>query len=170
MPVIRVAVDIKAPPATCFDLARNVDAHVESASATGERAVAGVTHGLLNLGDAVTWRAKHFGVTQELTSRIVAFNRPHHFRDEMTRGAFRRLVHDHFFEKAGDGTRMIDVFDFTAPLGFFGTVAERLFLTAYMRRFLEERAGILKRMAESNGRHPGISQREDLNNGESIER
>lgn len=150
MPVIRIAIDIDAAPATCFDLARSVDAHVESASATGERAVSGVTHGLLNLGDEVTWRARHFGVTQELTSRIVAFNRPYHFRDEMIRGVFRRLVHDHFFEAADRGTHMVDVFDFTAPMGFLGTVAERLFLTAYMGRFLERRARILKELAESD--------------------
>ena len=104
MSIIRVEIDINAPAAVCFDMARSVDAHVESARATGERAVGGVTSGMLNLGDEVTWRARHFGVTQDLTSRIVAFDRPHHFRDEMVRGAFRRIVHDHYFEPAAGGT------------------------------------------------------------------
>ena len=149
MAIIRVEIDISAPPPVCFDLARSVDAHVESARTTGERAVGGVTSGLLNLGDEVTWRAKHFGVTQELTSRIVAFDRPHHFRDEMVRGAFRRLVHDHQFQPVPSGTRMIDVFDFTAPMGFLGSIAERLVLTSYLRRFLVDRAHALKQLAES---------------------
>jgi hypothetical protein len=52
MPTIRVATDIVAPPPRCFDLARSVDAHVESATGTGERAIAGVMKGLLGLGDA----------------------------------------------------------------------------------------------------------------------
>ena len=114
MAIIRIAIEIAAAPAVCFDLARSVDAHVASTSATGERAVGGVTTGLLNLGDEVRWRARHFGVTQELTSRITALDRPNHFRDEMVRNTFRRLVHDHHFEACREGTRMVDVFDFSA--------------------------------------------------------
>ena len=149
MATVRIVTDIEAAPAVCFDLARSVDAHIESTSATSERAVAGVTSGLLGLGDEVTWRARHFGLMQELTSRITKFDRPRHFRDEMVRGAFRRLEHDHYFGEFPSGTRMIDVFDFTVRFGFVGAIAERLFLTAYMTRFLENRAQVLKRMAES---------------------
>ena len=86
MAVIRVEIDVAAPPDLCFDLARSVDAHVASARATGEQAVAGVTSGLLSLNDQVTWQGRHFGLTQELTSRISAFDRPRYFRDEMVRG------------------------------------------------------------------------------------
>jgi len=68
----------------------------------------------------------------------------------MVRGAFRRLVHDHQFQPVPQGTRMIDVFDFTAPMGPLGVVAERLFLTSYLRRFLEHRAQALKQLAESD--------------------
>jgi ligand-binding SRPBCC domain-containing protein len=149
MSIIRVEIDINAPATVCFDMARSVDAHIESARTTGECAVSGVTSGMLNLGDEVTWRAKHFGLTQDLTSRIVAFDRPHHFRDEMVRGAFRRLVHDHYFESVAGRTRMRDVFDFTAPLGPLGTLVDRVILTAYLRRFLENRAQSLKQLAES---------------------
>lgn len=149
MSTIRTEIEIFAAAEICFDLARSVDAHLASTSATGETAVAGITRGLLNLGDSVTWRARHFGVTQELASKITAFDRPRHFRDEMTRGAFKRLSHDHYFEASARGTRMVDVFDFTAPLGVFGLVADRLFLARYLRAFLEERARVLKTLAES---------------------
>ena len=114
-----------------------------------ERAVAGVTSGLLDLGDDVTWRARHFGVTQELASCVTAFNRPVHFRDEMVRGAFRRLIHDHYFDDIPGGTRMTDVLDFSAPWGLLGIVAERVVLSRHLRRFLERRGQILKRLAES---------------------
>jgi ligand-binding SRPBCC domain-containing protein len=149
MAIIRTAIEIHAPAEICFDLARSVDAHVESTRRSGERAVAGRTSGLLEMGESVTWRARHFGVTQELTSRITAFDRPRHFRDEMVRGAFRRIVHDHYFESGAAATRMIDVFDFAAPLGLFGRLAEVLVLTRYMRRLLEERNHVLKRLAEA---------------------
>jgi ligand-binding SRPBCC domain-containing protein len=135
----------------CFDLARSVNAHIESAGPTSERAVAGVTSGLLELGDEVTWRARHLGVTQELTSRITAFDRPRHFRDEMVRGVFRHLTHDHHFDALSTGTRMVDAFDFAAPLGLTGVLAERLLLTGYLTRFLQRRAAVLKRLDESDG-------------------
>ncbi len=117
MAVIRLDLEIVASPAMCFDLARSVDAHIASAGASGERAVAGITKGLLGLGDEVTWRGRHFGIVQELTHRITAFDRPRHFRDEMVRGPFRRLVHDHYFDPVPAGTRMRDVFEFLAPFG-----------------------------------------------------
>jgi ligand-binding SRPBCC domain-containing protein len=149
MAVIRLDMDISATPAICFDLARSVDAHIASAGASGERAVAGVTTGLLGPGDEVTWRGRHFGIVQELTSRITVFDRPRHFRDEMVRGPFRRLVHDHYFDAVPAGTRMRDVFEFLAPLGPAGRLAEWMVLTRYLRRFLAERARVLKWLAES---------------------
>ena len=90
MAKIEISLHVAAPAARCFDLARSVDAHVRSTAATGERAVGGKTSGLLALGDEVTWRARLFGVWQELTSEITAFERPVHFRDSMVRGAFAR--------------------------------------------------------------------------------
>jgi ligand-binding SRPBCC domain-containing protein len=147
--IIRTVIDISAPADVCFDLARSVDAHVASTRQSVERAVAGRTSGLLEPGETVTWPARHFGVTQELTSRITAFDRPRHFRDEMVKGAFSRIVHDHYFEPAGASTRMTDVFEFAAPLGWLGTLAERIVLTRYMRQLLEHRNQVLKNMAES---------------------
>jgi ligand-binding SRPBCC domain-containing protein len=150
MAVIEIELEIDAPPEICFDLARSVDAHVASAAASEERAVAGVTSGLLNLGDEVTWRARHFGVKMELTSRITRFDRPRYFRDEMVRGAFTRLSHDHLFDAISAGTRMRDVFEFVAPWGAIGRVAAHVVLARHFRRFLEDRAQVLKRLAESN--------------------
>ena len=130
-------------------MARSVELHLLSTAATAERAVAGVTSGLIGLDDAVTWEARHFGVRQRLTSRITAFDRPRHFRDSQVRGAFRRFDHDHFFVPEGVGTWMSEVFDYDAPFGLIGRVAERLLLTRYMRRFLLGRMRVVKEIAES---------------------
>ncbi len=81
MAILRVETMVNAPAGRCFDLSRSVDLHVQSAGATGETAIAGTTSGLLDLGDQVTWRGKHFGVWQTLTSKITVFDRPRHFRD-----------------------------------------------------------------------------------------
>jgi ligand-binding SRPBCC domain-containing protein len=146
---IELVTHIEAPRELCFDLARSIELHEHSTWSTGERAVAGRTSGLLELGDQITWRARHFGVWQNLTGRISAYDRPSHFEDVMLKGAFARLRHDHFFDTATSGTIMRDVMEFSAPLGPLGWLAERLFLAAYMRRFLESRNRVLKAVAES---------------------
>ena len=124
--------------------------HVRSADSTRELAVAGVTSGLLALGDQVTWRARHFGVWQTLTSQITAYDRPRHFRDSQVHGAFRRFDHDHLFQFDGGTTTIIDVFDYSAPLGVLGQVAERFVLNGYMTRFLVGRLATIKAVAESD--------------------
>jgi ligand-binding SRPBCC domain-containing protein len=115
MPVIDILTSITARPEICFDLARDIDLHVKSTPGTNERAVAGVTSGLIGLDQEVTWEGTHFGIRQRLTSRITAFDRPHHFRDSLVRGAFSRFDHDHFFLPKGGGTIMRDVFNYESP-------------------------------------------------------
>lgn len=151
MPRIDLSLVFRAPAERCFDLARSVEAHVHSTAATRERAVGGRTTGLMSLGDEVTWRARHLGVVQQLSARITVYDRPHHFRDTMVRGAFARFDHDHFFTPTGDGTLVRDVFDYQAPFSVLGSMADRLFLSAYMRRFLLTRLQELKALAESDG-------------------
>lgn len=151
MPQIELTTHIAAPCSRCFDLARSIELHTLSTSRTGERVIAGKLHGLLTLGDEVTWSARHLGVWQTLTIRITAFDPPKHFRDSMVRGTFKRLDHDHYFTTGAPGwTLMRDVFDYVAPLGPLGWSAERLFLTRYMRHFLQARNQQLKCVAESD--------------------
>ena len=150
MPVIELQTFVRAPAERCFDLSRSIDVHLHTSADTGEEVVGPITSGLLGLHDEVTWRARHLGVRQHLTSRITAFDRPAHFRDSMVRGAFARFDHDHWFDTAEGGTLMRERFDFTAPLGILGRIAERAFLTAYMRRFLAHRMDIIRRVAESD--------------------
>ena len=148
MPILTVTTTIAAPIERVFDLCRSVDAHLASAAATGERAVGGTTTGLLGLHDQVTWRARHFGWRWQLTSRITQLTRPHHFRDSMVQGPFARFDHDHHFEHHGGATHVRDVFDFASPLGVLGRIADRLFVTAHMRRFLTTRMQTVKQLAE----------------------
>ena len=74
---------------------------------------------------------------------------PVHFRDSMVSGAFAGFVHDHHFEEIPGGTRMTDVFDYTAPLGWLGVLADVLFLERYLRRLLEERNEVIRSLAEN---------------------
>lgn len=154
MPVIRLETFIGAPVEVCFDLARDVEAHMASTAETGERAVAGRTSGLMELNDEVTWEAKHLGVRQRLTSKITALERPRMFVDEMQRGAFKSLRHLHLFEETGGGTLMKDELTFVSPLGLLGRLADWLFLENYMRRFLIKHNEHIKRVAEERAAIP----------------
>jgi len=149
MPTIQLTTWIAAPPERCFDLSRSIDLHVASTEETGERAIGGVTSGLIGPGEEVSWRARHLGVWQTLTTRITAFDRPRHFRDSMVRGVFRRFDHDHFFAPRDGGTEVRDLFDFTSPLGPLGRIADALVVTRHLRAFLERRNQELKEVAES---------------------
>jgi ligand-binding SRPBCC domain-containing protein len=135
---------IDAPPERCFDLSRSVELHLEAAASTGERAVGGVTSGLLAAGDTVTWEARHVGRRWRLTVRISAYDRPRFFRDEQVRGPFRRMAHDHLFDPRDGGTWMRDVFEFES--GF--PLLDRLVLAPHLRRFLLRRNALIKHRGE----------------------
>jgi ligand-binding SRPBCC domain-containing protein len=148
MPLIRLVTEISAPPEIVFDLSRSVELHLDSTQKTGEHVLAGRTTGLFELGDVVTWRAKHFGIWQTLTVKITEFDRPHRFVDEMQRGIFHHMKHEHLFERTPTGTRMTDNFDYSAPLGVLGRIAETVVVTRYLTDFLRERNAMIKRCAE----------------------
>ena len=76
MALIRIETYINAPIESCFDLSLSVDLHRNSVAHTQERPVAGVTSGMMKLGDTVTWKAVHFGIKQLLTTKITAYERP----------------------------------------------------------------------------------------------
>ena len=164
MAVLEETLLIKAPIERCFDLARSVEVHLAGNVHFGEQATAtgGVTSGLIDLDQSVTWRAKHFGVWQTLTSRISRLERPSYFQDRMTQGIFRFMEHDHFFRAIGaDETEMRDVFRFAAPLPVLGPLAEALFLKRYMRELLRERNRVIQEIAESSewARYLAVSPR-----------
>ena len=150
MAVIHIKTVIAAPKERVFDLSRSIDAHQDTAEHTRERAIAGVTTGLLGPEEEVTWEAKNFGIRQRLKVKMSKFDRPNHFQDVMLEGAFRYMHHDHSFEDTKEGTLMIDRFEFASPLGFLGRAVDALFLESYMRRFILKRNAILKHTAESD--------------------
>jgi ligand-binding SRPBCC domain-containing protein len=150
MPTILLETYIDAPIDRVFDLARSIDLHKLSTKGTNEEAIAGRVSGLIELDETVTWRAKHFGVFQNLTVRVIEMDKPSVFSDIMIKGAFAEMTHTHKFEQVDNRTKMIDVFQFKSPLGLLGRLVDYLFLTKYLTRFLIDKNQELKRVAESD--------------------
>jgi len=146
---IIIETKIRAPIELCFDLARDVNAHRESAAFSSERVVPpGRTEGLLELGDLVAFEGRHFGVRQRFVARITVLKRPHRFDDEMVKGSFKWLRHFHEFFFQDGVTTMRDTLVWEPPLGIIGRIADQLFLRDHMRWFVTTKQNGLKRMAE----------------------
>lgn len=145
---IHLTTIIQADMQTVFDLARDIDLHQKSTFQTGEVAIAGRTSGLIELGETVTWRAKHLGVVQTHTSEITAMEKPYHFTDIMLKGTFKSFKHQHIFRQDGKNTVMTDILEFESPFGIFGKLFNYFFLKNYMTKFLIERNKLIKITAE----------------------
>jgi ligand-binding SRPBCC domain-containing protein len=140
-----LSTELQMPVDHAFNLARNIDAHVGSMARSSERAVAGVTSGLIGDGQRVTWWAVHFGIPLRMTIRITDFSPPRSFVDEQVRGPFRYFRHEHAFHALDGRTLMVDRVSFAAPFGVLGVLAERLVLERYLRRLIEQRNEFLVR-------------------------
>ena len=140
---------IDAPIEHVFDLARDIGVHERSMADTGERAIAGRTSGPIELGETVTWRARHFGIWWTLTSRIIEVHAPTTFADEQEHGPFRAFHHRHTFRSVPGGTLMVDDWEHTAPFGPLGWLADRLVLGRHVRQLLESRNATIKEEAET---------------------
>ncbi|WP_433358931.1 SRPBCC family protein [Streptosporangium sp. CA-115845] len=150
MPRFEVVTHVIAPPDRVFDISLDVGVHTTSMAGSSEKAVGGVTAGGLELGESVTWQARHFGIRWRMTSTISAYDRPGYFVDEQVSGPFKHWHHAHRFQSDGHGaTVMSDIIDFAAPLGPLGTIAEILVLRRYMRRLIRVRNQHVKQVAET---------------------
>jgi hypothetical protein len=149
MQLIHLQTQIAAPPDRCFLLSLNIDLHKESTAQTSERAIAGVTHGLIGPDETVTWQGRHFGLMLTHETLISKYARPHHFQDIMLRGMFKSFAHDHYFEALPDGTTLMrDELRFVAPLVPLGWLAETLVLHRYLTGFLIEPNKLIQQVAE----------------------
>ncbi|MDR7372445.1 SRPBCC family protein [Flavobacterium aquidurense] len=151
MTTINLTTKIKASKQLVFDASRNIDIHQKSASKSNEKAIAGVTSGLINLNETVTWRGKHFRFYLTHQSRITTMNLHDYFVDEMERGKFKTFKHEHFFEEENGFTIMKDKIQYETPFGIFGRLFDFLFLKKHLIQFLLERNKILKKVSENIG-------------------
>ena len=150
MTTIHLITKINAPVQDVFDLNRNIDIHKLSTAKSNETAIDGITSGLINLNETVTWRGKHFGIYLTHKSKITAMEFPTYFVDEMMEGHFKSFKHEHTFVEKNGKTVMIDSIEYQTPFGIFGKIFDKLFLKKYLTNFIKERNKFIKNLAEKN--------------------
>lgn len=150
MPTIHLTTFIAAPVDVVFDLSRHIGLHKISQKHSKEEVVSGVSSGLIQEGEFVTWKAKHLYKIRFLKIRISKMNAPSFFEDVMETGDFKSYMHEHHFKSTQNGTLLIDILHFESPYGFAGAVFNKFYLTAYMKRLLEQRNKTIKEYAESS--------------------
>lgn len=150
MSYIHVTTFIEAPVERVFQLCRSIKLHQHSMAAYGEEAIQQPSSGLINLGETVTWKAKHLFRVRFLKVRITAMQPPFSFVDEQVIGDFRSMKHEHFFKPVENGTIMIDQFHYSLRFGKLGNLINGVFLKRYLQRLLEERNNTIKKVAETS--------------------
>lgn len=148
MAVIKLQTYVNAPVQVCFNLSRNIDLHLHTMQKKKEQAVAGVTAGLINLHETVTWKTNHFGMPVKMMVKITEMQIPHFFVVEQVKGPFKWIRHYHGFQESNGGTLMVDEFAFCSRLGWLGKLVDKLFLKNYMQKLVQQRNQELKQYAE----------------------
>ena len=150
MTTIQLTTKINAPIEIIFDLSRNIDVHQQSTAKSNETAIDGVTSGLINVDETVTWRGKHFGVYLTHKSIISAMVIPTYFVDEMLEGKFRSFKHEHTFFQKNEFVIMEDKIQYETPYSIFGKLFDHFLLKKHLTTFILERNSFIKALAENH--------------------
>jgi ligand-binding SRPBCC domain-containing protein len=149
MCTIHLTTFIAAPIERVFDLSRSISLHKISSAHTNKEAIGGITSGLINKNETVTWRAKHLFKIRYFTTRISEMQSPNFFIDEMQKSDFKSLKHEHHFKKIDNGTIMIDILNFESPYGIIGKWFNRIYLKNLLQKFIVQRNIVIKDYAET---------------------
>lgn len=99
-------------------------------------------------GARIDYRLRVHGVPLKWTSEIAAWEPPFRFVDEQVRGPYRLWLHEHTFERKGDGTLVCDRVRYAVP---GGRLVHRLFVGRDVRRIFTYREQELRRMFGEDG-------------------
>ena len=150
MPKIHLTTFIAAPVERVFDLSRSIKMHKFSMDRFKEEMVNGPMNDLVEVGDEMTWKARHLLKTRILKSKVTLVKKYECFVDEQVSGDFKMMKHEHHFKPVDNGVIMIDLFQFETPYGPMGKWFNQAYLSRYMKKLLEQRNLHIKKYAESD--------------------
>jgi|SRR5688572_16737975 len=150
MPTIHITSFIAAPLERVFDLSRNISLHKVSMQQTKDVAVRGITAGLINKDESVTWKGKHLFKTRVFTIKVTEMKPHEMFIEKIVRGAFKYFQHEHYFKQAENGTIIIDIINFETPYGWLGRTIDRIYLRGYLENMIAHRNDTVRQYAVSD--------------------
>ncbi|MHC5110115.1 MAG: SRPBCC family protein [Planctomycetota bacterium] len=103
----------------------------------------------MNQGTIIDYQLRLRGIPISWQSEISHWNPPHHFVDEQRKGPYRWWVHDHFFERDGDQTVVVDDVSYGVPGGVF---VHGLLVKRDLKRIFEYRMRKLGEILSSDER------------------
>ena len=100
---------------------------------------------IMILGSRLVWKGRRWGVSQQITQEVVAFERDKLIVVEQKQGPLKSWVHANHFEATDTGTRIVERIDFDPPGGLLGYVVtadairkELVKVLAYREKKLKE--------------------------------
>ncbi len=99
-------------------------------------------------GARIDYRLRVHGLPLRWQSEITAWEPPRRFIDSQIRGPYRFWIHEHRFEAAAGGTRVLDRVDYLPPGGW---IADRLLVARDIRKIFAFRAEALRRQFPASG-------------------
>lgn len=150
MPTIHITSFAAAPAEIVYDLSRNASLQKISLDKEGKQPVAGITSGLLNSDDFITWKGKHLFKTRIFSSKITEMKEPGHFINKMTKGDFLSFEHHHFFKEAVNGTIIIDIIYYEMPFGIIGRLVDRFYMYKHLEKLIHLHNNTIREYAESD--------------------
>lgn len=150
MASIHLTTFVAAPIDRVFDLSRSIDLQKKSMSKMKEEAVSGVTFGLINVNETVTWKVKVLLKNRYVRVKITEMTRPHSFTDVSVSGALKDMKHEHHFKSIDNGTLMIDLLNYSIGYGSIGKFVNSIYVSRFLEKLFEQRNAIIKEYAESD--------------------
>lgn len=90
-------------------------------------------------GALIEYRLRIRGVPVYWQTEIACWEPGKRFVDRQLKGPYRKWVHEHRFEPAGDQTRMFDRVDYALPGGPLAPIAHALFVRKEVERIFQFR-------------------------------
>lgn len=94
-------------------------------------------------GALIDYRLKLNGIPLRWRTEITFWEPPHRFVDIQLKGPYRKWIHEHRFEPAPGGTRMLDDLEYELPFGPVGLIVHRLFVRKKVEAIFAHRARVL---------------------------
>lgn len=150
MPTIHLTTFVAQSAAVVFDLSRHVGLHKDAMLDHREEAVAGTRFGLLEAGETITWRARHFMKDRLLRLRVVEMQKPERYITEQAMGPFASYRHERHVKPCDNGSILINLIHYEWPQGRWGRIADRLFLRSYLEQQIQKHNETIRKAAEGN--------------------